>query len=291
MRTRASDLQSLARDDWHLVHCVYLDRELPGTIAHNPRSNMNNSVGYARPASSPNKIVSGHRRHRCRHAGRSATRLRTCLREDDVLASPDTVWQWLDNGYALFPEARADRVDVELSACRQCMARCVHARAFARCTSRPTSGEVLLRDGQPTRVDIDEVRAKAAEQAAATVRDALLTWPAHEDTDGRLPARRASDSRGHGDRAVRGGEGLPRRVAGRESSGARGDGADGCLRERDRPHQGRLRRCRLLEPQSGAAGGDLQHARRSCARPSDPWDRCMVGPARTRRWASIVPAR
>ena len=27
-------------------------------------------------------------------------------------------------------------------------------------------GEVLLRDGLPTRVDLDEVRAKAAEQAA-----------------------------------------------------------------------------------------------------------------------------
>ncbi|HRB04145.1 MAG TPA: amidohydrolase family protein, partial [Ilumatobacteraceae bacterium] len=52
-------LQPLARNDWHLVHCVYLDRELPGTIAHNPRSNMNNSVGYARPAARPNRIVLG----------------------------------------------------------------------------------------------------------------------------------------------------------------------------------------------------------------------------------------
>ena len=46
-------LHALATDDWHLVHCVHLDRDLPGTIAHNPRSNMNNSVGYARPAARP----------------------------------------------------------------------------------------------------------------------------------------------------------------------------------------------------------------------------------------------
>ena len=32
---------------------------LPGTIAHNPRSNMNNAVGYARPAARPNTVVLG----------------------------------------------------------------------------------------------------------------------------------------------------------------------------------------------------------------------------------------
>ena len=43
-------LLPLARDDWLLVHCVQLDRALPGTIAHNPRSNMNNaSATPARP--------------------------------------------------------------------------------------------------------------------------------------------------------------------------------------------------------------------------------------------------
>ena len=38
--------------------------------------------------------------------------------------------------------------------------------ACARSTSTLGSGEVVLRDGLPTRVDLDEVRAKAAEQAA-----------------------------------------------------------------------------------------------------------------------------
>jgi cytosine/adenosine deaminase-related metal-dependent hydrolase len=159
-----SRLAPLAADDWHLVHCVYLDRELPGTIAHNPRSNMNNSVGYARPAARPNRIVLGT-------DGIGADMLEEArlayvrLREDDLSASPDTVWQWLDNGYALFPEARADRVTWSYD----------HADSGWHVVFTPgiraldvvsDTGEVLLRDGLPTRVDLDEVRARAAEQAA-----------------------------------------------------------------------------------------------------------------------------
>ena len=52
-------LEGRARDNWLLVHAVHLDRELSGTIAHNPLSNMNNAVGYAAPASRPNRIVLG----------------------------------------------------------------------------------------------------------------------------------------------------------------------------------------------------------------------------------------
>jgi len=156
-------LQALARDDWHLVHCVYLDRDLPGTIAHNPRSNMNNSVGYARPAARPNRIVLGT-------DGIGADMLEEArlayarLREDDVLASPDTVWEWLDNGYELFPEARHDRVTWNYD----------HANSPWHAAFTPgvraldivnADGELLLHDGQPTRVDGAEVRAKAAEQA------------------------------------------------------------------------------------------------------------------------------
>ena len=156
-------LEGLARDDWWLVHCVYLDRELPGTIAHNPRSNMNNSVGYARPAARPNRIVLGT-------DGIGADMLEEFrlayvrLREDDVLASPDTVWGWLENGYALFPEARADRVTWNYphadSAWHVAFTPGVRALDVVR-----DDGEVLVRDGLPTRVDLAEVRAKAAEQA------------------------------------------------------------------------------------------------------------------------------
>lgn len=156
-------LQALARTDWHLVHCVYLDRELPGTIAHNPRSNMNNSVGYARPAARPNRIVLGT-------DGIGADMLEEArlafvrLREDDVTASPDIVWRWLDNGYELFPEARHDRVTWSYD----------HADSPWHVAFTPgiraldvvsAEGQVLLQHGKPTLVDEGEVRAKAAEQA------------------------------------------------------------------------------------------------------------------------------
>jgi hypothetical protein len=155
-------LDMLARDDWHLVHCVYLDREMPGTIAHNPRSNMNNSVGYARPAARPNLIVLGT-------DGIGGDMLEEArlayarLREDDVLASPDTVWRWLQNGYALFPEARSDEVTWNYDHADS--AWHVAFTPGVRAVQIEVEGEVLLRDGLPTRVDIDEVRAKAAEQA------------------------------------------------------------------------------------------------------------------------------
>ncbi|MEI7547610.1 MAG: amidohydrolase family protein, partial [Actinomycetota bacterium] len=156
-------LQTLAGDDWHLVHCVHLDRDLSGTIAHNPRSNMNNSVGYARPSRWANRVVLGT-------DGIGADMLEEArlayvrLREHDVLASPDTVWGWLENGYALFPEARDDRVTWNYD----------HADSGWHVVFTPgiraldvvaADGEVLLRDGLPTRVDLHEVRAKAAEQA------------------------------------------------------------------------------------------------------------------------------
>jgi hypothetical protein len=157
-------LEPLAQEDWLLVHCVHLDRPLPGTIAHNPRSNMNNAVGYARPARWPNRITLGT-------DGIGADMLEearlayVALRADDLTAGPDTVWSWLDNGYRLFPEARDDRVTWSYD----------HADSAWHVAFTPgmraldvvgADGEVLLRDGLPTRVDLDEVRAKAAEQAA-----------------------------------------------------------------------------------------------------------------------------
>jgi cytosine/adenosine deaminase-related metal-dependent hydrolase len=157
-------LAGLAADDWLLVHCVHLDRDLPGTIAHNPRSNMNNGVGYARPAARPNPVVLGT-------DGIGADMLEEFrlayvrLREDDVLASPDMVWAWLEQGWALVPEARDDTVawsyDHAGEPWRVAFTPGMRATDVVR-----ADGEVLLRDGLPTRVDLAEVRARAAEQAA-----------------------------------------------------------------------------------------------------------------------------
>ena len=156
-------LESLAQDDWLLVHCVHLDRDLPGVIAHNPRSNMNNAVGYAAPARRRNDVVLGT-------DGIGADMLEefrlayVAHRADDVLASPDTAWSWLQNGYHLVPEARLDTVtwtyDHVDSPWHVAFTPGVRATEVVA-----ADGEVLVHEGRPTRVDLAEVRARSAEQA------------------------------------------------------------------------------------------------------------------------------
>jgi len=164
--TAGARLEALSADDWLLVHCVHLDRRLRGTIAHNPRSNQNNAVGYAAPARRfpDQRVVLGT-------DGIGADMLEemrlayVAHRADDVCASPETAWEWLENGYSFFPDARNDRVtwnyDHADSAWHVAFTPGVRATEVVG-----SSGEVLLRNGLPTRVDINEVRAKAAEQAA-----------------------------------------------------------------------------------------------------------------------------
>jgi len=80
-------LEAMTTDDWLLAHCVHLDRPLRGTVAHNPRSNMNNAVGYARPARLANRVVLRNRRI----GGDMLEEFRIAYvrhREDDVTATP-----------------------------------------------------------------------------------------------------------------------------------------------------------------------------------------------------------
>jgi cytosine/adenosine deaminase-related metal-dependent hydrolase len=157
-------LERLAADDWLLVHCVRLDRSLRGTIAHNPRSNMNNAVGYGQPARRGNDIVLGT-------DGIGADMLEefrlayVAHRADDVLAVPDTAWSWLTNGYRFIPECRDDRVTWSYDPVDSPwhVAFTPGIRALDVVSG---DGEVLVTDGKPTRVDLAEVRARAAEQAA-----------------------------------------------------------------------------------------------------------------------------
>jgi cytosine/adenosine deaminase-related metal-dependent hydrolase len=159
--TAGRRLAPLADDSWLLVHAVHLEDELPGTIAHNPRSNMNNAVGYARPASRRNAIVLGtdgigadmldeFRLAYVRH------------REDDVEASPEAAWSWLENGWHLVPEARDDIVTWSYE---QMDPWALAFTTDVRAVDVEIDGEVVLLDGIATRVDAAEVRAKAAEQA------------------------------------------------------------------------------------------------------------------------------
>lgn len=155
-------LRGLARPDWLLVHAVHLVDDLPGTIVHNPRSNMNNSVGYAHPARRPNKVVLGT-------DGIGADMLEEMRiayvrhRESDLTAGPDDAWTWMENGRDFFPETRDDVVTWSYD----------HADspwhvAFTpgiRCEKVVIDGRTVVENGVPIRFDMNEIRAKAAEAA------------------------------------------------------------------------------------------------------------------------------
>ena len=155
-------LEGVAADDWLLAHCVHLDRPLAGTIAHNARSNMNNAVGYARPARwADNPVVLGTDGI----GGDMLEEVRVAyvrLREDDVTASPDPVWSWLENGRFLFPEAYLDTVTWSYEPMDPW--HLVFTPGVSP-VEVVVDGEVVLRNGRPTRVDPDEIRAKAREEA------------------------------------------------------------------------------------------------------------------------------
>lgn len=159
----AGRLQGLTNDDWLIVHGVHLDDDhgLSGTVVHNPRSNMNNSVGYARPTRFQNPIALGT-------DGIGANMLdefRVAFvksREADILATPDLAWSWLETGWDLVPEARDDSVNWTYQTMEP------WHLAYTTTVSAvdvDIDGEPALRAGRATRVDADEIRHKAAEQA------------------------------------------------------------------------------------------------------------------------------
>ena len=81
----------------------------------------------------------------------------------DVTAGPDDAWSWLNSGRRLVPEAEQDVVTWSYDPMDP------WHLAFTpgvRPLEITVEGEVVFRDGKPTRVDAGEIRAKAAEQAA-----------------------------------------------------------------------------------------------------------------------------
>jgi cytosine/adenosine deaminase-related metal-dependent hydrolase len=157
-----SRLESIAQDDWLLVHAVHLDRDLKGSIVHNPRSNMNNSVGYAKPTERPNPILLGT-------DGIGANMMEESrlayvrLREYDVTQNPTVVNTWLNNNYQFFPEAKNDKVVWSYDS----MDSPWHT-AFTtdmQVLTVDVDDERVYEDGKLTRMDFQEVRSKAREQA------------------------------------------------------------------------------------------------------------------------------
>lgn len=159
-----AELARRSKDNWLLVHGVHLPDgiEIKGTLAHNPRSNMNNAVGYARPSRFDCDIVLGT-------DGIGADMLDefrlayVAGRAVDVETSPDTAWAWLQNGWKLVPEAKNDTVTWSYEHMEPWhLAFTTNVRA----ERVEIDGRRVLDAGAVTTVDPDEVRAKAAEQAA-----------------------------------------------------------------------------------------------------------------------------
>lgn len=154
-------LEGRTRDSWLLAHGVHLDRHLDGTILHNPESNMNNAVGYARPIRFANPVALGTDGI----GGDMLTSFRAAylrMREDDVTASPETAWGWLGTGWDLFPEARDDVVTWSYDPIDPWHLAFTPGVRPLRVV---VDGTVVLDDNGPTLVDAAEIRAKAAEQA------------------------------------------------------------------------------------------------------------------------------
>jgi argininosuccinate synthase len=125
-------------------------------------SNLNNAVGYANPARFANPVALG-----TDGIGGNVLevfRLAYVMqRSVDVTCGPDTAWSWLENGWDLVPEARTDEVTWSYDPMDPWHIAFTPGIMPRRIV---IDGEVVFADGKPTRVDADEVRAKAREQAA-----------------------------------------------------------------------------------------------------------------------------
>jgi len=157
-------LAGLSNDDWLLIHGVHLptDHGLAGTIVHNPRSNLNNAVGYANPARFTNPVALGT--DGIGAAMIESFRLAYVMqRSVDVTASPETAWGWLEEGWTIAPEALDDLVTWSYDPMSPWQ---LAFTAGVRPQKVEIAGEIVFENGSPTRVDAQEIRAKAHEQAA-----------------------------------------------------------------------------------------------------------------------------
>jgi cytosine/adenosine deaminase-related metal-dependent hydrolase len=156
-------LAGLTEDNWLLSHCVHLptDHSLKGTILHNPMSNLNNGVGYADPARFSNPVALGT-------DGIGANMIESfrlayvMQRSVDVTVGPDPAWSWLEEGWNIVPEARTDEVTWSydpMDPWHVAFTSGIHPLEVK------VDGEVVFADGKPTKVDGEEIRAKAREQA------------------------------------------------------------------------------------------------------------------------------
>ncbi len=157
-------LRPYATDDWLLAHCVHVGPPLPGTIAHNPRSNLNNGVGYARPArwaAAGNRVVLGSDGIGAAMVDEFALAY-VAQRADDVTATPEDAWGWLGAGAELVPEVLGDEVTWTADRADPWY---LAFTPGVRAERVVVDGEVVVDRGVCSRVDAERVRARAREEA------------------------------------------------------------------------------------------------------------------------------
>ena len=175
-RAAGERLASLAADDWLLVHCVLLDRRSAGHDRAQPalQHEQRRRLRRARPSAEPGGAR--HRRHRRRHARRVATRLRRPSRRRPERLARRRRRRGSSTGTRSCPRPATTRSRGRTTtSIRRGTSR--SRPASVPCAWSTRDGGCSLDDGRPTLVDVDEVRAKAAEQADAAARS-TLTSPA-----------------------------------------------------------------------------------------------------------------
>ena len=155
-------LQKYANEDWLIVHGVHLQKPIVGTIVHNPRSNMNNSVGYARPAQWSNRIALGSDGIDSNMMAEFQLAF-VAGRADDISFSPELAWEWLWNGSHLVPETQSDVVTWNYP--RMDSSWHVAYTTSLHVTDVSINNEYVLSAGNLTKVDLKEIRRKAEEQS------------------------------------------------------------------------------------------------------------------------------
>ena len=156
-----SRLKPLSKDNWLLIHGVKLedDHGLKGTIIHNPRSNMNNSVGYAEPLRFSNPVGLGT-------DGIGADMVDEFrvayvrLRENHIAESPEKVWEMLEVNNSLFPECINDVVTWTYHKMEPWH---LAFTTGVRPVNIQIDGEHVMENGEFTQIDAVEIEAKAAE--------------------------------------------------------------------------------------------------------------------------------
>ncbi len=166
----ADRLRQHTTDDWLLIHGVHLadDHGLRGTLVHNPRSNMNNGVGYARPGRfAGNPVALGT-------DGIGADMLDEFrlayakLRESDVTASPETFPGNGSRPAGTSSPQRATTRGVVVRAGRSVAAGVHHRRAPARSQLSTARRMRVWRDG--VHLDVARLDVTRRESRAPAVR-------------------------------------------------------------------------------------------------------------------------